>query len=372
MRARPGTSPGGEPRHRLTAGSHPARPETDRARTGFFPFVRSAVRPLRVKAARRRVETGVRIACGGRGPYIRPPHTVSNPRSRPDPDRPRSANGSAVLVFSSLLPPVFAGLLIASAVPAPLELPSSAVASHPIVRMASAVPVGSDDASLDPDGRLDASASALTAVAMLEIGHHVRLTSHPESIQRAFHAYYAYRARHPEKVRKPYLYFVDYGLDNRTPRGWVFDMDEMTVVEGPFMVAHGRGSGPEGVPTRFTNIRDSATSSLGLFLAEETYAFSGRSGGRRYSSIGLRMRGLSGSFNDAARARGIVAHGAPYVTADRAGRSEGCPAMEEFRAQRLLPRIANGGMVYLFSPVDQRWMAGDPWLADGVGAVSAR
>jgi len=207
---------------------------------------------------------------------------------------------------------------------------------------------------------------------MLEIGHLVRLTSHPESLQRAFHAYYAYRARHPEKVRKPYLYFVDYGLDSHTPRGWVFDMDEMTVVEGPFMVAHGRGSGPDGVPSRFTNIRDSATSSLGLFLAEETYAFSGRSGGRRYSSVGLRMRGLSGSFNDAARARGIVAHGAPYVTADRAGRSEGCPAMEEFRAQRLLPRIANGGMVYLFSPVDQRWMAGDPWLADGVGAVSAR
>ena len=46
----------------------------------------------------------------------------------------------------------------------------------------------------------------------------------------------------------------------------------------------------------------------------------------------------------------MVAHGAPYVSAAKAGRSEGCPAMEQGRAQRVLPELANGGMVYLFSP----------------------
>ncbi len=69
----------------------------------------------------------------------------------------------------------------------------------------------------------------------------------------------------------------------------------------------------------------------------------------------------SGKFNSSARARGVVAHGAPYVTASRAGRSEGCPAVEQSRARKLLPQIANGGLVFLFSPLDKTWMEQDPW-----------
>ena len=80
--------------------------------------------------------------------------------------------------------------------------------------------------------------------------------------------------------------------------------------------------------------------------------------------IGFRTRlmGVSNGFNDNALDRGVVAHGAPYVTATKAGRSEGCPAMEPTRAQRLLPKLADGGMVFLFAP-DENWMASDPWLA---------
>lgn len=196
--------------------------------------------------------------------------------------------------------------------------------------------------------------------------------SHPDALRLAFQAYYNYRAAHPEQVRKPYLYFVDYGLDSREPRGYVFDMDALELVEGPFTVAHGRGSlrAREGVPTRFTNIQNSATSSLGLFLAQETYDFSGTSNGRRYRSVGLRLRGMSGSFNSAARSRGIVVHGAPYVTPVKAGRSEGCPAMEPDRAERLIPMIANGGVVFLFGP-DERWLREDPWIHPPRNRVAA-
>lgn len=195
----------------------------------------------------------------------------------------------------------------------------------------------------------------------------VRRQSDPNGLRVAFQAYYNYRAANPERVRKPYLYYVDYGLDATTPRGYVFDMDAMTVVEGPFMVAHGRGSAPtsSGIPTRFSNRQGSNATSLGLYLAQETYGFRGTSGGRKYTSVGLRLAGVSGSYNSAARARGVVAHGAPYVTASRAGRSEGCPAMEQARAQRLLPRIANGGMVFHFSPRDGEWMRRDPWVNRG-------
>ncbi len=199
--------------------------------------------------------------------------------------------------------------------------------------------------------------SALSVLASKVTRH-----SDPAALRMAFHAYYAYRAAHPEQVRNPYLYFVDYGLDSRIPRGYVFNMDDLTVVDGPFMVAHGRGSsnGHYGVPVRFSNGSGSAASSLGLYVTRQSYAFTGHSGGRPYSSMGLRLDGVSGRFNDLAYARGVVMHGAPYITPMGAGRSEGCPAVDLQRARRLIPMIANGGMVFLFSPADAAWMQQDP------------
>lgn len=205
--------------------------------------------------------------------------------------------------------------------------------------------------------------SAMVESALAELRAEVRGLSHSAALRMAFEAYYRYQVANPGKVRNPYFYFVDYGLDNRTPRGYVFDMKKLELIEGPFIVAHGRGSsnGMNGVPRRFGNRNGSAMTSLGLYVAGETYNFSGKSGGVRYTSIGLRMDGVSGTFNSAARSRGVVAHGAPYVTASGAGRSEGCPAMEQFRAKRLLPKIANGGLVFLFSPNDPTWLKRDPW-----------
>jgi hypothetical protein len=199
------------------------------------------------------------------------------------------------------------------------------------------------------------------AVAALE--GQVTRQSHEGAVRTAFQAYYNYRAAHPEDVKNPYLYFVDYGLDNRTPRGYVFDMEHLTVVDGPFIVAHGRGSSSakNAVPTRFSNVEGSASTSLGLYVTQESYGFSGHSAGRLYHSIGLRMKGVSGRFNDAARERRVVVHGAPYVTASGAGRSEGCPAMEQSRARRLIPLIADGSLVFLYSPADQDWLQHDPW-----------
>jgi hypothetical protein len=222
----------------------------------------------------------------------------------------------------------------------------------------------------DVDTRSEAH-SALEALAPSVTG-----LSHPQALQRAFESYYAFKAQHPEAVTKPYLYFVDYGQPSTAKRGYLFDMAALTIVDGPFTVAHGRGSSVSkyGIPTRFSNASGSAATSLGLFLAQETYGFSGHAGGALYHSIGLRLKGLSGNWNDNARARGVVAHGAPYVTASASGRSEGCPAMEQSRAKRLLPKLANGGLVFLFAPNEQ-WMKSDPWLVAAaksvVGALSA-
>jgi len=208
-------------------------------------------------------------------------------------------------------------------------------------------------------------------IALHALGGLVEPLSHPRALQDAFHGYFAYKTAHPTDVKKPYLYFVDYGLPSTKPRGYVFDMVAQTIVDGPFMVAQGRGSASnkDGVPKVFSNRSGSAATSLGLYLADDVYGFTGHSGGHAYASIGLRLTGLSTGFNDNAFARRVVAHGAPYVTATKAGRSEGCPAMEPARAERLLPKLANGGVVFLFAPQED-WMANDPWLAPGQNSVA--
>lgn len=211
------------------------------------------------------------------------------------------------------------------------------------------------------------AASALTKMALSALNGAVRPLSRPEALEDAFRSYFAYKTAHPSDVRKPFLYFVDYGLPSTEPRGYVLDMDSRTVVDGPFTVAHGRGSSTSqyGVPTRFSNASGSYATSLGLYVAQATYGFHGKTGGQSYSSVGLRLTGVSNGFNDNALGRGVVAHGAPYVTSTRAGRSEGCPAMEPSRAERLLPKLADGGMVFLFAP-DTDWLARDPWVAGSV------
>lgn len=216
------------------------------------------------------------------------------------------------------------------------------------------------------------SAKSKTVITAIEAATHraldaiagaVQPLSSSSALEDAFRSYFAFKTAHPDQVRNPYLYFVDYGLPSTAPRGYVFDMSTLKILDGPFTVAHGRGSSSAkyGVPTRFSNDEGSAATSLGLYLTEGTYPFVGETAGHAYRSLGLRLVGVSGDFNDNAFSRRVVAHGAPYVTPTKAGRSEGCPAMEQSRARRLLPKLADGGMVFLFAP-DSDWLAGDPWL----------
>jgi hypothetical protein len=210
--------------------------------------------------------------------------------------------------------------------------------------------------------------ASATTNALDSLSSAVGTLSHPDALKDAFRSYFAYKAAHPDEVVKPLLYFVDYGQPSTAKRGYVFDMATLKIVDGPFTVAHGRGSSTSqyGVPTRFSNASGSATTSLGLYVAKALYDFHGHSAGQSYSSIGLRLQGVSTGFNDKAFDRGVVAHGAPYVTSSKAGRSEGCPAMEPARAKQLLPKLAEGGMVFLFAP-DRQWMQHDPWVGADAG-----
>jgi hypothetical protein len=252
------------------------------------------------------------------------------------------------------------GAVILGARVAPETQPTRSVAPDTVasVAMASSADSAASTVSSAPSSGVMAKANA----ALTSLKSAVGQLSHPKALESAFRSYFAFLSARPNDVKKPYLYFVDYGLPATEPRGYVFDMRDGRVVDGPFMVAHGRGSSARGgKPTRFLNSNGSNATSLGLFVAQATYAFSGKSAGQKYSSIGLRLKGVSGEFNDRALERGVVVHGAPYVTPSRAGQSEGCPALELTRAKKLIPQIANGGLVFLFAP-DEEWMSEDPWL----------
>ncbi|HEY1141821.1 MAG TPA: murein L,D-transpeptidase catalytic domain family protein [Lysobacter sp.] len=148
------------------------------------------------------------------------------------------------------------------------------------------------------------------------------------------------------------LAVIDYSRPSLMPRLWVFDLTAGRLLYEE-VVAHGQGSG-ENMATRFSNSDGSHQSSLGLFVTADTYT--GKNG---YS---LRMRGLEPGVNDAAMARAIVMHGAPYVDPaqgqrmGRLGRSWGCPAVRSAVAKPMIDLLKGGQFVFSYYP-DQAWLA---------------
>ena len=153
------------------------------------------------------------------------------------------------------------------------------------------------------------------------------------------------------------LALVDYSLSSTQPRLWVIDLSDRSVLFAE-LVAHGRNSGGE-FATRFSNRRGSKQSSLGLFRAAETYF-----GQHGYS---LRLDGLEAGFNDLARERAIVIHGADYVSDafvaehGRLGRSWGCPALSSGASRAVIDRIKNGAAVFVYYP-DPAWLGTSEFL----------
>lgn len=137
------------------------------------------------------------------------------------------------------------------------------------------------------------------------------------------------------------LAVIDYTRPSVLQRLWLFDLDTGDVRR--MLVAHGEATGGLWA-TDFSNTPDSHQTSLGLFRGAEVYEGDhGRS---------LRLDGLEPGFNDAARAREIVVHGADYVSYGfilrngRLGRSWGCPAVPTDEADALVTALADGGALF--------------------------
>jgi hypothetical protein len=154
-----------------------------------------------------------------------------------------------------------------------------------------------------------------------------------------------------------YLAVIDYSLPSTTKRFWLFDLAVGRLVASE-LVAHGANSG-QNHARRFSNRDGSHQSSLGLFRTAETYE-----GKHGYS---LRLDGLETGFNDRARERAIVVHGAPYVSEDfagrhgRIGRSWGCPALSLAASSGVIDRIQGGNLLFSYYP-DESWLGSSRFL----------
>lgn len=171
--------------------------------------------------------------------------------------------------------------------------------------------------------------------------------------------------------RDDLLTLIDYSLPSTQPRLWVLDLKRGKVLFHE-LVAHGSGTG-ENYATRFSNVKDSRQTSLGLFLTGGTYQ-----GGNGYS---LKLKGLEEGVNDRAEERHIVMHGAWYVSPaqvrsqGRLGRSWGCPALSQEIAQTVIDTIKGGSFVYSYhgtqSSIQKASSGGGACAAPGGGGSAA-
>lgn len=153
------------------------------------------------------------------------------------------------------------------------------------------------------------------------------------------------------------LTVIDYSKPSTEKRLWVFDLKSRELLYEE-RVAHGQGTGAN-MATKFSNTDESHQTSIGLFRTDSTYV--GKNG---YS---LRLDGLDRGYNDRARERAIVMHGAPYVSDafvkanGRLGRSWGCPAISELVAREMIDRVKGGGLVFAYYP-DAEWLKTSKYL----------
>lgn len=139
---------------------------------------------------------------------------------------------------------------------------------------------------------------------------------------------------------------IDFSLPSSEKRLFVIDIKNYNVLFQT-LVAHGRNTGKELANT-FSNKASSFMSSPGFYITGPTYE--GKNG---YS---LKLEGVESGINDNAFERGIVVHGAPYVSQDLVnaqgyiGRSQGCPAVPVQYAESIINTIKNGSCLFIFHP----------------------
>ncbi len=143
-----------------------------------------------------------------------------------------------------------------------------------------------------------------------------------------------------------FLTILDFSKPSSEKRLWVIDLNGKQIVFNE-LVAHGKYSGDKFAKS-FSNTPQSKKSSLGFYVTGSPY-----NGKHRYS---LKLNGLEPGFNSNAFARGIVMHGANYVSEEIAeaqqsvGRSYGCPAVGQDVNKDIVDLIQGGSCMFIYHP----------------------
>jgi hypothetical protein len=145
---------------------------------------------------------------------------------------------------------------------------------------------------------------------------------------------------------KNYIAVIDYSKPSFVKRLFIYDLH--TGNAETYLVAHGRESG--FIFARdFSNDIDSHKSCTGFFTTGDV--FIGEQG------LSLLLHGLQEGLNNNAFERGIIIHGADYVSWKsilenwgRLGRSLGCPAVSTDIIHEVIDKLHDGALLYVHAP----------------------
>jgi len=155
------------------------------------------------------------------------------------------------------------------------------------------------------------------------------------------------------------LTIIDYSKSSTVKRLFVVDLSSKKLIFNE-LVAHGMNTGAD-YARYFSNKCHSNQSSLGFFVTGEPYE--GKNG---YS---LKLLGLEKEFNSKAMERGVVMHGANYVSENyirqngRLGRSFGCTAVSREVNFDLIQAIKGGSCLFIYYP-DKNYLSKSEFLAN--------
>jgi hypothetical protein len=146
--------------------------------------------------------------------------------------------------------------------------------------------------------------------------------------------------------KKDIITIVDFSKPSTEERLFVINLATKKVI-AKSLCAHGRNSG-EIWAEKFSNNSESYQSSLGFYICNETY--DGKNG------FSLKLDGQEAGINDKARDRGVVIHGADYVSNNfianngKLGRSQGCPALPIEKTEKIISLIKGGSCLFIYHP----------------------
>ncbi|MFI5196056.1 MAG: murein L,D-transpeptidase catalytic domain family protein [Chitinophagales bacterium] len=178
-----------------------------------------------------------------------------------------------------------------------------------------------------------------------------------EVFNKAYRGYMNLRNASKLNTDKEIITICNFNLPSTENRLWIIDLAKKKVLFNTF-VAHGAGSGDD-CSLSFSNNANSHKSSLGFYVTGDTY--DGEHG------TSLHLSGMDEGFNDAAYDRGIVVHGADYVSSkfisakQRLGRSWGCPAVPAKLSLPLINTIKNGTCLFIYYP-DTKYLLSSYWV----------